>query len=205
MNTSDSASGTPPEVSPPEREAMSMGRTPAKVWKEVAASKERLRLMKQMRNEAQGYNMDEAYVRRIRSQARFSGLQGKGERRIIKTVMAVKIEDQRKELRRMKERKSEVRTELINRFGKKTMKFKKVMTSLNRLGRKLEHQHSDHFESKLHHLRRKHINARRERDAVMKPYSLKWKDKYEGVDVYTEEEDPEAFKLLLQEVDREHM
>ena len=205
MNLSDQTSGSPPEVHPLVKEAKSKGKSPTKTWKEVSTTKARLKLMRSMKEEAQGFIHDENFVRKMKSQDKGSQFQGKDEKKVIKMILGLKIEDQRKELRRMKERKSEVRTELINRFGKKTMKFKKVMTSLNRLGRKLEHQHSDHFESKLHHLRRKHINARRERDAVMKPYSLKWKDKYEGVDVYTEEEDPEAFKLLLQEVDREHM
>ena len=57
--------------------------------------------MREMRRQGQGFNLDENYIRKLRGQARVSSLQGKGEVKVIKTVMNLKIEDQGQELKRL--------------------------------------------------------------------------------------------------------
>ena len=127
-----------------------------------------------------------------------------GERRIIKTVMTVKIGDQRKELMILKEEKAELRSELVNRFGRKTMKLKRVMISLNKVGKVFGRDQETKTGSKLKHLMRKHNEARKERDSDLGAYKEKWKDRYMGVSIYKETEDPRAFEKLHDEIDREH-
>ena len=38
----------------------------------------------------------------------------------------------------------------------------------------------------------------------MKEYRPKWREKYKGVTIYEEEENPEEFEQLLRDVDKEH-
>ena len=46
--------------------------------------------------------------------------------------------------------------------------------------------------------------ARKERDSDLGAYKEKWKDRYKGVSIYKETEDPGAFEKLQDEIDREH-
>ena len=84
------------------------------------------------------------------------------------------------------------------------MKFKRVVSKLNRLEKKVEKETNDKYDTKLKHLLKKHGNARRDRDSDLKDYKTKWKDRYNGVQIYEEMEDPDAFQELLKEIDDEH-
>ena len=99
-----------------------------------------------------------------------SSLQGKGEVKVIKTVMNLKIGDQGQELKRLKSEKAELRKELINRFGKQTMKFKKAVTRLNTLSRMAEKESEVKFGNKLSHLKKKHSEVRKDRARELKDY-----------------------------------
>ena len=203
MNFSDSASGTTLEVSPLEKEAMSKGRSPTKTWKQVTTSRARLKLMRSMRNEAQGFNCDEFYVRKLRGQARSSKFQGKGEKQVIKMVMGMKIVDQREELRRLKHEKNEARKEMMKQFGKGTMRFRKAMRRLNQCSRETEREDEARFAGKFQHLKRKHGESRRQREGEAKEIRTRWKGQYNNVLIYREQEDLEGFQKLLEEIDRE--
>ena len=203
MHFSELTSGTPPEVFPLEKEAKSKGKSPTKTWKEVSSTKARLKLMRNMKNEAQGFNHDENFVRKMKSQARVSNFQGKGEKKVIKMILGLKIEDQRKELRRLKEEKNEARKELVRKFGKGTMKLRKALKRLNEASRVNEEEEQERFAGKFNHLKRKHDEARKQRDGAYRKFNTRWKEVYAGVNIYKEEEDPEGFQELLKEVDRE--
>ena len=203
MNFSDSTSGTTPEVSPLEREAKSKGRSPSKTWNQVSTSRVRLRLMKAMRDEAQGFNCDENYVRGLKSQARYSKFQGRGEKKVIKMVMGLKIVDQRKELSRLKIEKNEARKDLMKQFGKGTMKFRKAIKRLNQCSRETEQNDEARFAGKFQHLKKKHSESRRQREGEEKVVRTRWEEEYQGVKIYKEQDDPEGFQELLKEIDKE--
>ena len=90
-------------------------------------------------------------------------------------------------------------------YGRGSMKFKRMVTKLNRVSKLSEKRDVEKHQGQLEHLKRKHAQAKKERDQErMKQFKPKWKEKFTGIDIYEEDEDNEAFQKLLREVDQEH-
>ena len=159
--------------------------------------------MRKMRKEEQGFNVDEFYVRKIRKQGRSMKCQDDKDKGIIKLAIGIKIQDQKSNLKALKEEKAEARKDLMSRLGKNTMKFRKAVDKLNMMGRKLRQEQEGSYTNKLDNLKKKHQEARNERD-IKRQYKPKWKDRFPDLDIYREEEDAQAFQDLLKQIDKEH-
>ena len=70
------------------------------------------------------------------------------------------------------------------------------------MGKAEEKHQSQRLGAKFDHLRIKHSKSLKERASINVPYKPKWKDKYPAA-VYSELDDPEEFKKLLVEIDKE--
>ena len=149
-------------------------------------------------------NVDEFYLRKSTNQRRSKMSHGRSKRQMIRISMDMRVRDEERHLKEMKEKQNEARKALADLYGRDSMKFKRRITKLNRWsaveGKKQDQRH----EGQLLHLKRKHEEARREREAErLGKYQVKWKEKFRGVEVYEEDQDSEEFQELLREVDRE--
>ena len=177
-------SGPTPEIFPLVRGVLSQGRSPSRIWNEVSKTRVRIQGMRSMRDQGIGHNMDEAFVKRFRQQARSHKSQGKEEKKILKLLMDAKAKDQKRYLRRLRDEMNVARNELKDRFGSKSMKFKRSITKLNKLGRETEGRDAARTEEKINHLKKKHAAARGEREREMRVYKTKWKERFQGVHIY---------------------
>ena len=151
-------------------------------------------------------NVDEAFVRKTHNQRRTGVCHGKNQRKIIKISMEMRMKDEKAHLKAMKRDLNEARKDLINIYGKNTIKFKREITRLNKMCKLSRKREDERHEGQLHHLRRKHGEAKRMREDEPKMkggYIPKWKDKFKGLSIYLEEDD-DAFQELLKQVDKEH-
>ena len=97
--------------------------------------------------------------------------------------MDMRVRDETRFLKEMKSRQNEARKTLAGKYGKNSMKYKRSITRMNRMcklgGKKEDKKH----ELQLHHLKRKHGEAREARGVagMKRKYQTKWKEKFEGV------------------------
>ena len=96
-----------PEISPPAKEALNQGRSPEEVWMDVTRTRSRVQSMRVMREQGVGHNLEENFVRKLKSQARSSKLQAGTVKKVIKVVMDTKVKDQIDHLKRLKNEKKE--------------------------------------------------------------------------------------------------
>ena len=99
-------SGTPPEIFPPEREAMDKGRTFNRAWARVQESQSRLKHMKSLKNEGIGFNMDEHFLRRSNQHRRAEVTQGELQKKVIKITMEMRVKDENSNLKALKREKN---------------------------------------------------------------------------------------------------
>ena len=187
---------------PSARRAMDQGRT-SRAWVKVQESQARLKHMKCLRDEGIGFNIDENYVRKSDKHRRTDTAQGMRIKKVIRTSMQMRVADETKNLKALKETKNEVRKTLMKQYGKNSMKYKKTLTRLNRMSKAAARKNEEKLDKKLQHLKGKHKEAKNLRELEKRTvYIPKWKDKFREADIYNEDE--ENFQKLLSEIDAEH-
>ena len=123
LSSSSGPIGSPVD-NPPEQGALSQGRSPGKEWRGAMVTRLRLQNMRRLKNQGIGHAEDLAHLKKLKSRKRTTVSQEWQGTRVLKTTMALKIVDARRDYEEAKQRKSEARYEMTKKFGKKSMKLK---------------------------------------------------------------------------------
>ena len=116
-----------------------------------------------------GHNSDEAHIKSKMEQRRSSARLGRQQRKAIEVAMETKLVDEAHNLRELKEEQMILRLELARLYGKKTMRYKKSITILNKISSRIRNKTSEKLETKFEHLKKKHWEAKMERESRKSP------------------------------------
>ena len=165
------------------KEAGDEGGTANRVWVRVQESKSRLKHLKKLKSEGLGLNVDEFYLRKTNLHRRSYVCHGRRSKKVITASMDMRVKNERGHLKELQRLKNEAKKDLAEKYGRGSMKFKRSITKLNKMcevsGRREDGKH----EEQLHHLKRKHFEARKQREdwRMMKHYKTKWRTGSRGL------------------------
>ena len=94
--------------------------------------------------------------------------------------MDTKVKDQRDHLKRLKNEKKEARNELMSRLGKGSMRYKRTIIKLNKLGEKCARECNKKFGEKLDHLKKRHSEAMKQKQNIHEGIQTKVEGEVQG-------------------------
>ena len=98
-------------------------------------SKTRLRRMRKMRDEGIGYEDVEKFVENLTTKKKVIKSQGYRERQILRGIMDLKLQDERKSHNLLKTEVKDLRLKLSLKMGKESRELRRIKKHLGRVGR----------------------------------------------------------------------
>ena len=119
-------------------------------------SKTRLRKMRKMRDEGIGYEDVEKFVENLTTKKKVMKNQGYRERQILRGIMDLKLQDERKSHNLLKMEVKDLRQKLSLKMGKKSRELKRMKKHLGRIGTLTKRDMEKKYEKKIDNIRKKH-------------------------------------------------
>ena len=143
-----------------------------KLWKDIARSEVRLKLMRELRKKDLGFNEIENFRLGLRYNLKSEKLREKSSKpiqKVIKSAMDLKMRDETNHLNEMKKQKEQRRKHLSRKYHPNTVTHRKVIKFLRGEAERIKREQGEKNWRKLQHLNRKHKEEEEEKLAQAPP------------------------------------
>ena len=130
-----------------------------KLWKDIAGSEERLKLMSELKNRKIGFNEIEMFNLGLEYDLKSEKLRkttNKPTEKVTEAVMNLKIRDEAQHHREMNRRRDKLRRWLKNRHEHKHYKYKMLIKELRTEAERTRREMAEKYRKKLKHLEEKY-------------------------------------------------
>ena len=137
-----------------------------KLWREGACSEERLKLMTELKNKKIGFNEIEMFSLGLEYNLKSTKMKenNKPTKRVIETVMEMKMRDEAQHLREIRKKKQKMRKWLEKTVEPKIHQYKRMIKELRNEAEMARQASREKYKQKLEHLEKKYGQTEEERN-----------------------------------------
>ena len=134
-------------------------REESKVWEELATGEARMMLMRKMIKEDLAFADLESFGTEFNNKLKSIKLRNKTlYKKVSGTAMKAKLADEQELRRELMKIKHRMKKDLAEEYGENSRKYRRIISTLNKLARQSKDKANEKYNKKIQHLREKHKN-----------------------------------------------